>query len=111
MILPEIGPIDGRTRPAIMYREVARAVASDLGGTDNLTRAQKELIKRAAGLAVLADQHEERLLKGEPVDLNEYTGIVSTQSRVLRTLGLKRVTRMKTIGDVLPPEAKRATAR
>jgi hypothetical protein len=93
MVLPEIGPVDGRTRPAIMYREVACAVAEDLGGKDQLSRAQLELVKRTAGLAVLADQHEERLLRGAEIDVTEYTGIVSTQSRVLRILGLKRLAR------------------
>jgi hypothetical protein len=93
MILPEIGPIDGRTRPAIMYREVACAVAEDLGGKDQLSRAQLELVKRAAGLAVLADQVEHRLVNGEAVDATEYATVVGTQSRVLRTLGLKRAAR------------------
>jgi hypothetical protein len=36
MIVPEVGPIDGRTRPAILYKEVAGAVAADLGGAEHL---------------------------------------------------------------------------
>jgi hypothetical protein len=112
MILPEIGAIDGRTRPAIMYREVACAVAEDLGGKDQLSRAQLELVKRAAGLAVLADQAEEQLIKGGEIDVSAYTQVVATQNRVLRVLGMERVVRtVKTFGDVLPPEAKRATSR
>jgi hypothetical protein len=99
LILPEIGAVDGRTRPAMLYKEVAGAVADDLGGVQHLTRAQKELVKRAAGLAVLADQVEERLVNGESVDVTEYATVVGTQSRVLRTLGLRRVAR-----DVTPPD-------
>jgi hypothetical protein len=91
MILPEIGAVDGRTRQAHLYKEVACAIAEDLGGADQLSRAQKELVKRAGGLAVLADLTEERIVKGEEVDVNEYTNIAMTQSRILRTLGLKRV--------------------
>jgi hypothetical protein len=106
MVLPEIGPVDGRTRPAILYREVAGAIAGDLGGLDQLSRAQRELVKRCAGLAVLADRVEERLVKGEAVDVTEYATMVSTQSRVLRVLGLKRVPR-----DVTPDPLAYARAR
>jgi hypothetical protein len=104
MILPELGPIDGRSRPAILFREVAAAVASDLGGRDRLTRAQLELVRRVAGLSVLADQIEWRIVNGQPIEVLEYTSIVGTQSRVLRSLGLKRVPKDITkLSDVLRP--------
>jgi hypothetical protein len=63
----------------------------------HLTRAQKELVKRASGLAVLADQVEERLVNGEAVDVTEYTTVVGTQSRVLRVLGTERIARDVTL--------------
>jgi hypothetical protein len=104
MILPELGPIDGRSRPAILFRGVAAAVASDLGGRDRLTRAQLELVRRVAGLSVLADQIEWRIVNGQPIEVLEYTSIVGTQSRVLRSLGLKRVPKDITkLSDVLRP--------
>jgi hypothetical protein len=93
MILPEIGPVDGRTRPAIKFRETAGALASDLGGADQLTRAQMELVRRVSGFAVLADQIEEQLCRGELVDLEAYVAVAGTQARILRTLGLKRLTK------------------
>jgi hypothetical protein len=97
MILPEIGAVDGRTRGAILYKEVACGIAEDLGGPSQLSKAERELVKRGAGLAVLADLAEERILKGEPVNVMEYTTVVATQSRLLRSLGLKRVPRDVTL--------------
>ena len=32
MILPEIGPVDGRTRAAVFFREVAGAIANERAG-------------------------------------------------------------------------------
>jgi hypothetical protein len=99
VVLPEIGPVDGRTRPAILYKEVAAAIVADLGGLNFITRAQRELVKRASGLAVLADRIEEELVNGRPVDLSEYTLVVNSQARVLRVLGIERIAR-----DVTPPD-------
>jgi hypothetical protein len=102
MTLPEVGPVDGRTLPALYYRELAAQLISDKGGADRITRAQRELIRRAAGLGVLADQYEGKIVNGEPIDAAEYTGIVGTQSRILRVLGLGRVARDVTrLGDLL----------
>jgi hypothetical protein len=97
MILPEVGPVDGRTRPAIKFRETAAALADDLGGVEALTRAQMELIRRASGFAVLGDQVEERLVRGEEIAIDQYVNIAATQSRILRSLGLKRVPKDVTI--------------
>jgi hypothetical protein len=97
MILPEVGPVDGRTRPAIKFRETAGALASDLGGADQLTRAQMELVRRVSGFAVLGDQIEERLLRGETIEIETYVAIAGTQSRILRTLGLRRVAKDVTL--------------
>jgi hypothetical protein len=44
MILREIGPIDDRTRPAILYREVAAAVALNPGRRDQLSRGEIEMV-------------------------------------------------------------------
>jgi hypothetical protein len=97
MSLPEVGQIDGRTRPALAFKAVVAELASDLGGADHLSRAQMELIRRAAGLSVLASQQEADILTGGSVDVEAYTGIANTQRRLLVTLGLKRKAR-----DVTP---------
>jgi hypothetical protein len=111
MTLPEIGPIDGRTLPALYYRHLAAQLVSDKGGQDRISRAQRELIRRAAGLGVLADQLEGKIVSGEPIDPGEYADIAGTQLRVLRALGLARVPRDVTrLGDILRPGPVRAAS-
>ncbi len=70
---------------------------SDLGGDAAVSRAELELIRRAAGLSVLAAQMEADIVGGENVDVERYTATINAQRRVLTTLGLKRRAR-----DVTP---------
>jgi len=97
MVLPEIGRVDGRTRPALRFREMAEGMASDRGGRDMLTRGEEALIRRAAGLEVLADQIEEKLVNGLDIDIGDYANVVGRQTRVLLALGLDRKARDVTL--------------
>jgi hypothetical protein len=69
MILPEIGAIDGRTRAAHLYKEVACAIAADLGGPDQLSKAERELVKRSAQRAGRA-WFPRRAHRGDPAVSN-----------------------------------------
>jgi hypothetical protein len=99
MVLPEAGPIDGRTRPAVLFREVAGQIAEDRGGVSQLSRGEMSLVRRAAGLEVVANALELRLVQGEEIDVSAYAMVCARQCRVLATLGLARRAR-----DVSPPD-------
>jgi hypothetical protein len=85
-------------------------MVADLGGEANCTRAQKELIARAAMLSVLAADIEARYLAGEEFALDEYAKIVNASNRVLNSIGLER--RAKNVTPSLDEyaERKRITA-
>jgi hypothetical protein len=51
------------------------------------------MVRRCAGLAVLAAQHEAAIVAGEKVDAESYIAIANAQGRALSRLGLKRVVR------------------
>ena len=88
--LPGVGMVDGRTRLAQHYGQSVADIAADLGGESELTRAELELVRRAAGLAVLAGTAEAKLLAGEDVDVAELVAVGNAQRRILATLGLER---------------------
>ena len=90
MDLPGVGLVDGRTRLAQHYGLSVADIASDLGGMEELTRAELELVRRAAGLAVLAGTAEAKLLAGEDIDIGELVAVGNAQRRILATLGLSR---------------------
>ena len=67
--------IDERTLWARRTREICEAVVSDLGGIDHLSEAQKQLIRRVAGLSVVCEGIEVELAQGKRPsgdDLQEY---------------------------------------
>ncbi len=100
--LPIVGLVDGRTRPALAFKAAVVDLVSDLGGDDAVSRAELELIRRAAGLSVLAAQMEAAIVSGEKIDVERYTAAINAQRRVLVTLGLKaRIQEAPRLRDVL----------
>ncbi len=100
--LPILGLIDGRTRPALAFKTAVGDLVFDLGGDAAVSRAQLELIRRAAGLSVLTAQIEAAIVSGEKIDVERYTAAINAQRRVLVTLGLKtRIQEAPRLRDVL----------
>ena len=104
--IPGIGTVDGRTRPAKAYEAIVNALVADLGGTDTISRAQLEIVRRAAGLGVLAGQIEAAIVAGDDIDPMQYQSVANAQGRLLFRLGLERAAR-----DVTPPLADYLTAK
>jgi len=91
---------DARGGPARRVRTMAMALERDLG--DDLPVARRLLVQRCAVLASLCGHLEATLLNGGTVSIPDYTSMVATLSRLLRTLGLERVPReVTTLGDLL----------
>jgi hypothetical protein len=97
-VLPNV---DGRSLVARRYRDILCAVASDQGGSKQLSEARLQLIRRFSATAVLAEQMEARLARGEQIDIQEYSLVVSTMVRVAQRIGIDRVPR-----DVAPSLAE-----
>ena len=89
--------LDGRSRASARCKQLVSAFEADLGGADQLTTAQAQLVQRAALLATTLEDFEVRFCLGEPIELADYLTCVNVQRRVLATLGLERRAR-----DVTP---------
>ena len=89
-VLPNV---DGRSLIARRYRDIMSAVASDQGGSSQLSEARLQLVRRFSATAVLAEQMEARLARGEQIDIHEYSLVVSTMVRVAQRIGIDRVPR------------------
>jgi hypothetical protein len=90
--------LDGRTLAVRRVRQVEGEIASDLGGPEGLSEAQRALARRAAVLSAVLEDSEARWALGQGVDLQGYLAAVNALRRVLATLGLER--RMR---DAVPP--------
>jgi hypothetical protein len=82
--------LDQRTAAARAARSLVDHLTSDLGGDDQLSAGERELVKRAALCGAIVADFEARWVAGQLVELGEYLAAVNVQRRVLATLGLRR---------------------
>lgn len=88
--LMTLASLDRRTASFKAADKLRAEFVSDMGGPTNITTAQRELVGRAALLAViLADLEARYLLDGE-LALDAYLPTVNSLKRVLQALGLER---------------------
>jgi hypothetical protein len=81
---------DGRSIIARRYKTIASAIFLDQGGTDRCSESRKQLIRRFAAAAVLAEQMESRLANGEDISIAEHALLCSTLARLASRIGLSR---------------------
>jgi len=81
--------IDGRTRRAKLFDRTVTALIADLGGDDRVSMAQRVLARGCAGLSLALQDTQERLVRGEAVDLAGLGSSVSALKRALEVLGLR----------------------
>jgi hypothetical protein len=89
---------DGRSRTSRRFRDIAAAIASDLGGVDGLSEGQKQLVRRCALVSVECEKMEARSVEGKEIDLDLFGALTDRLGRCLQRIGLKRVPKL-----VLPP--------
>jgi hypothetical protein len=92
--------IDGRSLWTRRMRDLLALHTSDLGGTDQISEAQRSLIRRAAVLTIELEHMELRFAQDDrtPTLLEQYQRCSNTLRRVLMSIGIERQAR-----DVTPP--------
>src|SRR5580693_3819960 len=82
--------VDGRSMIARRYRDVAIALADDLGGQDKLSEPTKILVRQAAALTVQVEALQSKIVACEDIDLDQLTRLSNVLGRTLQRLGLKK---------------------
>jgi hypothetical protein len=102
--------LDHRSAWARRLRDLIAAHTSDLGGRDNISEAERVLIRRAAMLALQTEMMEKHFASngGEatPQQIETYQRVVNTLRRTLEALGLER--RQKDVSDIADADLTRA---
>ena len=83
--------VDGRSVLARRYRDILGQLISDIGGDPS--EAQSIICRRAATLAVWAEQAESAMAGGNALNIAEFTTAVNTLRRLLSDIGLERQAR------------------
>ena len=86
-LLPDI---DGRSAVARRYRDIVSQILVDQGGEDQCSESRKQLVRRFAAAAVIAEQMESRLANGEQIDIAEHATLSSTLVRLAQRIGIVR---------------------
>ncbi len=77
------------------YRDVAIALADDLGGQDKLSEPAKILVRQASALTVQVEGLQSKIVAGEEVDTEQLVRLSNVLGRTLQRLGLKRQARAR----------------
>jgi hypothetical protein len=96
--------LDGRTHAARRFDNTVAGIASDLGGADQLTVVQRELVEAFAGAATVVRNANALMLSGQAVNLTEYGQAGSLMVRIAARLGVTRQLRDVT-GDAIDGKA------
>src|SRR5262245_43031161 len=75
--------LDARTAAAKAAQELVRGLAVELGGGDQLSAGERQLVQRAALCGAITEDFETRWVAGHPIELTEYLAAVNVQRRVL----------------------------
>jgi hypothetical protein len=88
--LLSLADIDRRTRAYQRTAELIAAVETDLGGTEQLSTGERQIVQRAAVTGALIEDLEARWLQGFPIDPALYATLGNAQRRYFETVGLAR---------------------
>ena len=82
--------LDERTTAYNQAIKLIKTLATDMGGDDQLSEGERQLVTRAALVGAIVADFETRWISGQQIPLSEYLSAVNVQRRVLATLGLER---------------------
>ncbi len=82
--------LDGRFKAAQRAKQLIERFATDLGGSDNLSDGERQLVMHAAVLGAAIESDHAMLLRGDAIDVPNYLSSINAQRRILTTLGLRR---------------------
>jgi hypothetical protein len=92
-----VAGLDGRTQTARRFRDLIEVWTLDLGGAELLSEGQRQLIRRAASLSIMAEAAEADLARDMDMDVNTYGMVCDRLRRIIESLGIERKAR-----DVTP---------
>jgi hypothetical protein len=75
------------------YGDIIRAILVDQGGADQCPESRKQLIRRFAAAAALAEQMEAQVARGKTIDIKDHALLCATMVNVARHLGAEKTTR------------------
>ena len=115
--LLSLDALDRRTRPFKRYETIRGAVLADMGGEENVSEVQKQLVSKFATIALQLEIMEAAAIDGNEIDVDLFGRAAGHLRRIAEALGMQRVARdvttstLEEIADeIAAEEAERAAA-
>ena len=111
-----IDALDRRTRPFKRYETIRGAVLADMGGEENVSEVQKQLVSKFATIALQLEVMEAAAIDGNEIDVDLFGRAAGHLRRIAEALGMQRVARdvSPSLADIAEEiaaeEAERAAA-
>ena len=102
--------LDKRQRPYRRYAAISTAILGDMGGEDQTSEIQRQLVSRFATLALSLEAMEAAAIEGNSIDLDLFARGAGHLRRIGEALGMKRTPRDVT-GDLKGYLSAKANAR
>jgi hypothetical protein len=93
--------LDARTAAYTSVKKLVETLSTDMGGIEQLSEGEKQLITRGAMLGAILADFEARWVTGQKIELGDYLLAINTQRRVLATLALGLPRRARDISPSL----------
>ena len=77
-----VAGLDGRTQTARRFRDLIEIWTNDLGGPELLSEGQRQLIRRAASLSIMAESIEADLARDMAFDVTVYGTVCDRLRRI-----------------------------
>jgi hypothetical protein len=84
---------DGRSAWARRWNDLVLMHASDLGGFDMLSEAQRSICKRASAIECELEAMEGRMATSQPIEIAVYARLTGVLARLLELVGIRRLTK------------------
>jgi hypothetical protein len=87
------GAVDGGSLCARRFRELSADIASDMGGIDQLSAVQKQLVKRFVGASIIGEMTEAEFARTGKIDaatIASYATLANTSNRLAGSIGIRR---------------------
>jgi hypothetical protein len=87
-LLPGIGV--GTSAEGRRFRDLVIQICEDQGGLERLSEARIQLVRRFTAACVLAEGLENKIIAGEPININEHALLCSSLVRIANKIGISR---------------------
>jgi hypothetical protein len=84
---------DKRGPVARRFRDLVGLVTADLGGVDELSENQRQIVRRIASLSVWCESQEARMADGEEIDIDKFQRTSNSLRRLCETIGLRHASK------------------